>query len=474
MTTNTDSDAQTGTVTQNVLPPFPRLTGPLGRIVEAITPDIPYEYKALSVLTYAGLALSGRTQLSGGDYDNLQPRFYACLVGPPGSGKSAANNEVKTALKGLGKVHVQGSINSGPALVMVLKEHPRLLYLPDEATGAFDKAKHGRMFSDILHLLEENTAEHRVRDGETVVSNAHFAMVLTATPRVFADMWTGTGGASSGLQSRFVLSVSEARMPQVKTGNDSLGLQVAMEELKVLLDSVPPEIILPERKGDFTRGLIGDGVHIDGAPSRVVDMGKRFALVYAACAGKTHIDDETMTSAAAFINYQIAAFDRLMPTDAWTWVQRFENRILKYFEKYPGTHSLRDVRLYINPRESQGGFGVFKKAFDNLVNTKELICNSERNRSGYELWRLNPDRVNLKPRPTVFTPNSSQGTPPAVPKADLSTTTLPTVESIPKQVQTATPVEQKPSPTVPAVESTATPTDDDVLPENAFNELLEE
>jgi hypothetical protein len=36
-----------------------------------------------------------------------------------------------------------------------------------------------------------------------------------------------------------------------------------------------------------------------------------------------------------------------MPADAWSWVQRFENRILRYFEKYPGTHAQRDVLNYV-------------------------------------------------------------------------------------------------------------------------------
>lgn len=397
---------------QQGLPQFPRLTGPLGDLIEAITPDIPYEHKALSVLTYMGLAISGLTQLSGGDYDNLQPRFYSCLIGPPKNGKSAASNEVKRALKGVGKVHVQGSLSSGPALVKALerlKPNPRMLYMPDEASGAFDKAKAQRsLMSEFLHLLEDTEAEWCVSDDKAEVKDAQFAMILTATPGGFADMWTGTRGASSGLQSRFVLSFSNATMPEVKTGNNTVGIQLAVEKLQQILAALPVEIILPEKKGDFTRGitkgLMSDGVRVDGASPRVVDMAKRFALVYAACSGKTHIDDETMHAAAEFINYQIAAFEQFMPTDASSPTQRLENRIRNYFlnPKHGDKHTFREVRLWITPQESQGGFGLFKKAFDNLVNTKELVqCGS--NRSGYPLFRLNPDLNDRDPHPTVPT-----------------------------------------------------------------------
>jgi hypothetical protein len=251
----------------------------------------------------------------------------------------------------------------------------------------------------MLHLLEDNHVEHRVRDEETKVPDAHFAMILTATPRVFADMWTGTGGASSGLQSRFVLSFSAERMPLVRKANKSLDLELAVENLRTILDDVPPEISLPDTRGDFTKGLVGDGVHVDAEMSRVVDMRRRFCLILAACNYKTQIDIEIMALGRAFIDYQIAFYEHLMPADAWSWVQRFENRIIRYFEKYPGAHPHREVVNYVRPKDSQVGFGVFESAFNNLAKTRELIW-TEKNRPGYELWKLNPDR---NPRPTVPT-----------------------------------------------------------------------
>ena len=151
-------------VQQETLPEFPRLTGPLGEFVDAITHDIPYEHRALAALTYVGIAVSGLTKFSGYDYDQLQPRFYACLIGPPQSGKSAAMKEVKRWMEvippvnasllafavrarvlarqvpELGAVYVQESINSGPALVMALQKHPRMILMPDEGSGAFTRS----------------------------------------------------------------------------------------------------------------------------------------------------------------------------------------------------------------------------------------------------------------------------------------------------------------------------------------------
>jgi hypothetical protein len=102
------------------LPAFPRLPGPLGILVEGITSDLPYDHKALAAITYMGIGLARRVALQPDHW--LQPRFYSCMVGPPGSAKSAAEFEVRRALcEGqspiLRELAVEFSIDSGPALV---------------------------------------------------------------------------------------------------------------------------------------------------------------------------------------------------------------------------------------------------------------------------------------------------------------------------------------------------------------------
>lgn len=373
-------------IQQEPLPEFPRLTGPLGKLVEAINPDIPYEHKALSVLTYVGLAFSGRTKLAS-PYRNLQPRFYTCLVGPPETGKSAAQERVGRALRGLGKVHVEYSLNSGPALVMTLDQHRRLLYLPDEATGALQKAKRGQMLADLLRLYESNEIGRVVVDETINIPDAHFAMIATATPRVFEDMWQGTSGGGGGLQSRFVLSFSEERMPLIGKDNDEQVVSEAVNELMDVLSSAPLEISLPEKVGDFTFGLIGEGwLNPEQFPARVVSAGRRFALILAACERKTQIDEETMKLGAAFIQYQMAAHERLMPPDAWSRVQLFENRIIAYFERHPST-THRDARNNIKPDKSPGGFEAFNKAFNSLIKAGRLK-EVDKNRVGTPLYKL--------------------------------------------------------------------------------------
>ena len=370
------------------LPQFPRLPGALGRLVEAITPDIPYEHKALCALTYVGLAFSGRVRLADSE-KHLQPRFYACMVGPAGSGKSAAQQEVCRALRGLTSVQVEFSIDSGPALVEALEEHPRLLYVPDEMIDAFHKAKHTKGFGQLLRLYESNETGRRVVKRNATpakLTNVHFAMAGSATPQGFADMWLGTRGGSGGLQSRFVLSYSENLMPGIKAPNDEHALSCAAKELVDVALEADHQIIKLSEYAKQEYELWAAWYTEHNRFPRALDMGKRFAMAVAACNGKCEIDEETAELSIAFIKYQVAAYKRLMPADSANAVQSFENRIMGFFERC-GPASFRDARNNIKPDKSAGGFGAFNQAFKNLTNAGKLKQVGQ-NRVGNAQWNL--------------------------------------------------------------------------------------
>jgi hypothetical protein len=362
-------------------------------LVEAITTDIPYEHKALCTLTYVGLALSNRVQLEDNE-KHLQPRFYACMVGPPGSGKSAAQQEVCHALSGLADVQVEFSIDSGPALVEALEEHPRLLYVPDEMTDAFQKAKNTKIFGQLLRLYESNETGRRVvkRNAKPAkLTNVHFAIVGAATTQGFADMWQGTRGGSGGLQSRFVLSYSEKLIPAIKTPNDKQALADAASELAEVLSTDRRVIKMSwDAEAEYIAwGAFDQDYDSDGFPrfSRALDMGKRFALLSAACNGKTEIDEETVNLSLAFIRYQVAAYKRLMPGDSIGPIQAFEQRIIAYVERQGGWGYERETRINIRPERSPGGFGAFRQAFKNLTSSGKLKQDGH-NRIGNPRWRI--------------------------------------------------------------------------------------
>jgi hypothetical protein len=364
-----------------VLPEFPRLPGALGQLVEGITNDIPYEHKALAAITYMGIGLARRVSLVPDHW--LQPRFYACLVATASAGKSAAEFEVRRALTGdvLKDVYVELSIDSGPALVQALQENRRLILSPDELADQFEKARAGAtgrnsLFGELLRLFESNetgnhTKQRKGEGGRVELHDALFALIGGTTTERFERMFQGTGAVASGLQSRFVLSYSEQRMPRLKTPNDDESVRAACADLSRAVNADGLRLRLSEAAQDAImdwRPFEDDGAE---KMKRVLDMAKRFALVVAASQQSTGIDESTMRLALQFADYQIALREKLFPPDAATHVQAFENRILKFFER--NARSTQQVAINkMRPELSPGGYTAHNAAWAALVRAGRL------------------------------------------------------------------------------------------------------
>jgi len=389
-------EVETAAPENESLPEFPRLPGPLGRLVDAITTDIAYDHKALAAVTYVGVALSGRIKIKTEPF--LQSRFYACSVGLAGTGKSAADKEIARAVLPLmPHVNAEPSIDSGPALVEILGEKPRTLYRPDELADAFEKAKQttsGRnsLFGEFLRLYESGETGRAVieRNGGRgkPVTDAHFAICASATTDRFERIWSGTSGAASGLQSRFVLSFSEQTMPPIKSGNDEAMLADAQADLSSILSR--EEVQYFGLSDEAQNEIIWWEMSVDrGKHTRVLDMAKRFALIVAATCGESTVTGKTMKLGLQFADYQLALYKKLMPDDAATFVQAFENKILRFYDKHPNSPE-RQCKKSIKPENCPGGFGPFSQAWRNLTHA-DAIIRTGMTRSNTALWSRDSD-----------------------------------------------------------------------------------
>lgn len=393
-----------------VVPDFPRLLGPLGRLADALTPDIPYDYKALAIMTCVGLALAGRIHLSSDPW--LQPRFYALNVGKPNSGKSAACVEVTKALKDACSYWTEFSVDSGPALVEALSQNPRYLLLPDEMADQFEKAKvtgSGRnsLFGEWLRLFENNTTGNRTKKqkksgGVTIVNEAYFAMLGGATVERFPAMWQGTGSNKSGMRSRFSIAYSEQEQPRLKTPHNAEALAAAVKEVESLIASVVPKVdpsfysqvtgdVLPLRT-EFPLSLGAQeaiaewraGEDSEEYFQRIVDQAKRVALLNAFFDGKADIDREAIEVGLDFADYEIAIHEKLFEPDAANYVQAFENRIIRFFVANPKATSSQ-VTQAVRPEKHLGGYDSFNRAWTSLWKAKRLAVVGK-TRKGCEIY----------------------------------------------------------------------------------------
>jgi hypothetical protein len=403
---------------EDPFPAFPKLFGPLHTLAEIIGPSLAYEHKILHLLTTVGLHLSDKVKLASDPW--LQPRFFGAMLGPPGSTKSAVEKEMRGVLFPKGKetgsgltythaplatdILIQFSVNSGPALVQLFEDNRKILIAPDEITSLFEKgrsttASPNSLFGELLRLFEGNeTGRAVVRSGkrdkstgrranagdQIQIDNAHLALIGGATEKGFQAMWLGTGGAASGLQSRFVLSYSDLMLPPFQILTDVGKAVEALRELILALADAADRLTI----SDDAQKKVVDWVEAHGSnlPPRALDVAKRAAIVLASCDCSSTVTLGVMKWCLAFADYQILLKARFMPEDADGNIQAFENRVISFLNRHKEA-SGRQIRRSLNPERYPGGYFAFEKAMYSLVRAGRLLPVGK-TRKGKGVYRL--------------------------------------------------------------------------------------
>ena len=257
-------------ITEEPLPGFPRFTGSLADMSEALAPDLPYCLKLMSAVTIVGSLLAGKVYIAGSTH--IDPRFYTVMIDTKGAGKGGSWNEVRGALGPLilDNLNIAPSIDSGPALVLELAEHPRTLLYADELDKVFETAKptgssRNSLFAELLTLydghetgnnakanfqLPKETRDRVCKNGSASINitNARFSLLGGVQPDVFATMWRGVKGGANGLQSRFVLvSSGNNSVPEPQRAGDRAVIRQSVdgvvEQVLRYIDTGAPKII---------------------------------------------------------------------------------------------------------------------------------------------------------------------------------------------------------------------------------------
>jgi hypothetical protein len=392
-------------ITEEPLPQFPQFTGSLTDLSEALAPDLPYCLKFMAAVTLVGGLLSGKVYMSGSTH--IDPRFYTVFIDTKGAGKGGSWNEVRGALGPLilGELNIAPSIDSGPALVMELAQHPRTMLYADELDKVFETAKptgssRNSLFAELLTLYDGhetgNSAKanfelpKEVRDrvckkgsASINVTDAKFSLLGGVQPDVFATMWRGVKGGANGLQSRFILvssgnnSVPEPQRPTDSASVRRITERITDQVLSYINVDAPQFIHMSDELGETLRNWWKECSNAHPkASTRTPAMLVRMLLVLAVTNDVQEISPQLVEQAIAFGDYQIQLAERFMPSDAMTWTAAFEELILRAFRKHGEAGlTLNQVRRYVNPEKHQllGGFGPFLQAWNNLKNTGMLL-----------------------------------------------------------------------------------------------------
>jgi Protein of unknown function (DUF3987) len=383
----TDDDEIVETEIQ--LPDFPDFTGTLADLCSAMSPDIPRAFKFSAALAHFGLIRSGLDTLAAEPH--IQPRFYVSLIAEPGRGKTAAINEIGRIFKTVNAAYqAWPSIDSGPALVDAFDEQsranllkadgtdsltdtPKILLVPDELKGLFEKAKitsgsRNTMLDELLKLYEGNTTGSRVRGAKIKVriENAHLGVLGGATPSGYNSMWTGTGGGADGLQSRFIaVGIEDHKMPAMQ---QKPNIERVNAVTQAIIDQAKQPAAMFELDDDamelYTKWWTSKGQD-KSSETRIDGIVKKVAIVLARTNDMETINADLMQQAVDFGDFVIACRDKYNPLDASTWVQAFENLIISIHQSH-GNMTTNQCRKRCHPERRPGGVGPFLQAYKNL------------------------------------------------------------------------------------------------------------
>jgi hypothetical protein len=178
-------------------------------------------------------------------------------------------------------------------------------------------------------------------------------------------MWTGTAGASSGLQSRFTLVTTTKAMPERQSAYDQEEVSGIVAKLQEQVKNTPASIRMTDEAwkmfGDWWKSEPRD----TAKATRITDIVKRFLIVLAVTTGTNTIDTWLVKVGTEFGNYQMTLRERFNPTDAHSWIQAFENRVLSAYRKH-GSLTDNALRRLLSPEKNPGGYGPFLQAIKNL------------------------------------------------------------------------------------------------------------
>lgn len=384
-------------------PEFPQMSGLLWDLAQAMFPDIPLAFKFMSLVTYWGLIRSGMDVIAG--VRNLQTRFYTCLVSDqPWVGKGAATNEAERCF--LPHIPptmlVAKSTDSAPALCddfadlrkqSPMAERLQILMQADEMTDLFEKAKttnqsRNTMNTTLLSMFETtsiaNRARHANKGQRIQIDIAHLAVLGGATKDGYSEMWQKTGGGANGLQSRFVPIYVDAKpFPAIQRESTAETAGCLLRLAELLKKPAQTIRLTNESEKVLTDWWEQYATKPRASVIRILDIVKRMIIVLAvtneqedllAAEGIIYVEPSLVEMACRWGDYVIKCRELLNPTDAYTFVQQFENGITECFRRHQGRPlTKREVRQLLHVNRKPGGIDSFRRAWTSLWQEGDIV-----------------------------------------------------------------------------------------------------
>jgi hypothetical protein len=356
---------------------FPReaMVGSIGDLARLLAhgTEVPEEFYFAAGLTMLGALCAGR--LSVELAFDVEPRLYTVLLGESYAVKKS------TAMKKMVQCFqrfdtppvVQYGVASAEGLARILKHNPNLVLAYDELQMFIQKSQvtASALLPVVTSLFEQNHWDNatKVEKYSVKIEGAHLSLLGCCTSDTYASMWTPQAIAIGFLNRLFIVNADR----RVRVAWPSPPSPVA---LTAILDHVSEQMKrLPKRYDITGEAKLAWKEWYDNVPPteharRLDTIGFRLLGLIALSTDKDVIDEETVRTVAAILDYELNIRTLTDPIDADTIIAKLEEAIRRQLEKR-GALNERALRQYTGADKK--GLWAFKQALANVIQFKDVV-----------------------------------------------------------------------------------------------------
>jgi len=357
---------------------FPRsaLVGSVGHLAKTIAKgsEVPEEFYFAAALTMLGAIAGERLGLSLSF--TMEPRLYTVLLGESYAVKKST--AMKKTIAFFGKladaIAVEYGVASAEGLARILRNKPDVVLAYDELQAFVQKSlvKGSTLLPMVTSLFEQNHWHNATKnaDASFEIDDAHLSLVGCCTSDTYARMWNEQAISIGFLNRLFIVNADRRVRVAWPTPPNQAELDAIQQRLVGQLKRLPKTFdITPSAKRLW--GNWYSNLPVTEHARRLDTIGFRLLALIALTTDKDIIDDETVRTVVAILDYELKIRTVTDPIDADNKIAALEEKIRRQLGQR-GSLSERDLRQ--RTHGDRNGIWAFQAAKRNLIDVGDVKC----------------------------------------------------------------------------------------------------
>ncbi len=355
---------------------FPRdaMVGSIGDLARLLArgTEVPEEFYFAAGLTMLGALCADR--LSVAVSFDVEPRLYTVLLGESYAvKKSTALKKTVAFFEQLDRPPaVQYGVASAEGLARILKGSPNLVLAYDELQMFIQKSQvtASTLLPVVTSLFEQGHWDNATKNPKysVKIEDAHLSLLGCCTSDTYARMWTPQAINIGFLNRLFIVNADRRVRVAWPTPPSEADLARVRQRIAGQIARLPWRYdITPE--GQLAWKAWYDNVPPTEHARRLDTIGFRLLALVALATDKDVIDEETVGTVKAILDYELTIRTLTDPIDADTIIAKLEESIRRQLDRR-GALKERELRQFTGADKK--GLWAFRQALTNLSQVRDI------------------------------------------------------------------------------------------------------